>query len=176
MEVSVNEEITRAVRSSGKAGVSDPGLLQTALLMCQLSAAVYDSDELNSWSSPLLEEALCPVSWQITTFSTRLVHASNASVGDPYQDLGRQYGIWEVDGVGLIVAFGGTQDAQDIIVDLDLQPMQLLTGPHIIHLHGGICKAAMLTCKDIASHCLKLCQGAGGAVKPLFLAGKLLYC
>lgn len=133
MEASVNEEIDRAAKTPGRADASDPGLLQTALLMCQLSAAVYDKDEMTSWGSDLLEAALCPVSRQITSFSPRLIHASQSSVGELYQDLGRQYGIWQVAGLGVVVAFGGTQDAQDILAD------------------GGIFKAAMLCSSESQS-------------------------
>lgn len=38
-----------------------------------------------------------------------------------------QFGIWEVEGVGLVVAFRGTASTEDVLVDVNIRPMPLAT-------------------------------------------------
>ena len=173
----VNRQLARtaefAGKSLGKADVSDPGLLQTALLMCNLSNAVYAPDELMHWESDVVRQALCPVSQQISSFTPYLRHSHTASDTGPFEASGRQYGIWEVEGLGVVGAFGGTQDPMDILTDLNFETHQLTAGSFDLRLHGGIYRAAKHCCSDIASHCIKLCHKPDGEVLPLFLTGVL---
>ena len=39
----------------------------------------------------------------------------------------QQYGIWEVDGLGLVVAFRGTSSWNDVFVDINVRPTPLTT-------------------------------------------------
>ena len=175
MESTIQNELVRAARATGKAEVSEPGLLQTALLMCQLSAAVYDPDELELWDSEQLRQALSAINQHIASAKPELVDSSKPITGGPLEDLGRQYGIWKVEGLGVVVAFSGTQDAQDMLADLEFDTWQLKAGPHTVHLHKGFYKAVKLSCDEIARQCVKLCRGTVGEVLPLFLTGKPAY-
>jgi hypothetical protein len=38
-----------------------------------------------------------------------------------------QFGVWEVEGVGLVVAFRGTASAEDVLVDVNIRPAPLAT-------------------------------------------------
>lgn len=177
MNVSVSRQLARTAeftgKTLGKADVSDPGLLQTALLMCNLSNAVYAPDELMHWESDVVRQALCAVSQQISSFKPHLEHSHTASDTGPFKDSGRQYGIWDVKGLGVVAAFGGTQDPIDILTDLNFETHQLTAGSFNLHLHGGIYQAAKHCCADIASQCIKLCRKPDGEVLPLFLTGVL---
>ena len=37
----------------------------------------------------------------------------------------QQYGIWEVEGLGLVVAFRGTSSWNDVFVDINVRPTPL---------------------------------------------------
>lgn len=37
----------------------------------------------------------------------------------------QQYGLWEVQGLGLVVAFRGTASPQDIMIDVNIAPEPL---------------------------------------------------
>ncbi|KAL0020839.1 hypothetical protein WJX79_007770 [Trebouxia sp. C0005] len=178
MDASVSRQLARTAeftgKTLGKADVADPGLLQTALLMSNLSNAVYIPNELIHWESDVVRQALCVVSQQISSFKPLLKHAHPASDTGPFEDSGRQYGIWDVEGLGVVVAFGGTQDPIDILVNLNFETHQLTAGSFDVHLHAGVYRAAKLCCSDIASQCIKLCRKPDGEVLPLFLTGHSL--
>ena len=36
-----------------------------------------------------------------------------------------QFGLWEVEGVGLVLAFRGTASAEDVLVDVNIRPAPL---------------------------------------------------
>lgn len=38
-----------------------------------------------------------------------------------------QFGVWEVEGVGLVVAFRGTASTEDVLVDVNIRPAPLAT-------------------------------------------------
>ncbi len=38
-----------------------------------------------------------------------------------------QFGVWEVDGVGLCVAFRGTASTEDVLIDVNITPTPLET-------------------------------------------------
>ncbi len=38
-----------------------------------------------------------------------------------------QFGVWEVEGVGLVLAFRGTASAEDVLVDVNIRPTPLAT-------------------------------------------------
>lgn len=40
-------------------------------------------------------------------------------------DCPQQFGIWEVAGVGLVVAFRGTASAEDVFIDTNIEPVPL---------------------------------------------------
>ncbi len=40
-------------------------------------------------------------------------------------DSPQQYGIWEVAGLGLVVAFRGTASAEDVFIDTNIEPVPL---------------------------------------------------
>ena len=37
----------------------------------------------------------------------------------------QQFGIWEVAGLGLVVAFRGTASAEDVFIDTNIEPVPL---------------------------------------------------
>ena len=46
----------------------------------------------------------------------------------------QQYGIWQVDGLGLVVAFRGTSSWDDVFVDINVRPTPLTHDPGNINL------------------------------------------
>ena len=159
MDASVSRQLARTAeftgKTLGKADVADPGLLQTALLMSNLSNAVYIPNELIHWESDVVRQALCVVSQQISSFKPLLKHAHPASDTGPFEDSGRQYGIWDVEGLGVVVAFGRTHDPIDILVNLYFETNQLAAGSFEVNLHAGVDRAANLCWSDMASQCRK---------------------
>lgn len=114
MNSSIDAQLAKTANTAelaGKADVSDPGLLQTALLMCKLSQSVYDRDATVNREGEVLQQHFCRVTNQIASFKPKLEYSHHAddSVG-PFQDSGRQYAIWSVERLGMVVTFGGTQD------------------------------------------------------------------
>lgn len=168
---SVEQALAQTSQRTGKADESDPNFLQTALLLCKLSEAVYDANEIIQWESEVLQQALRPVSGQIAHFKPRLVYSYLAEVDTSFQDLGRQYAIWRVKGLGVVVAFRGTKDPQDMLADLDFQPSWLSAGEYSVHLHGGIFQAAERSCDQLANECITACRDEDGNALPLFLTG-----
>ena len=46
-----------------------------------------------------------------------------------------QFGVWEVDGVGLCVAFRGTASTEDVLIDVNITPTPLETSRN---MRGGL--------------------------------------
>ena len=106
-----------------------------------------------------------------------MIHPHIAVDLGPFTDSGRTYAVWKVPGRGVVVAFSGTQDAVDLVTDLQFEPQQLepqqFGGSKLpIYLHGAMYQAATICSKDILSKCKELCSGQKGEVLPLFLTGK----
>lgn len=36
-----------------------------------------------------------------------------------------QWGVWDVDGLGLCIAFRGTASTEDVLIDMNIKPMPL---------------------------------------------------
>lgn len=161
MDSAPDEALIRAIRpATRKAQASDPGLLHTARLMCHLSTAVYNKDELVVWSSADLQAAFSPLTRQAASFTPEsdppsLVAGSPASEGALFQDLGRQYGIWKVEGLGIIVAFSGTQEALDHLCRLEFRALQGASrNPHHPSAWGipGGCRALLHSnCREMSA-------------------------
>lgn len=39
----------------------------------------------------------------------------------------QQYGIWDVSGLGLVIAFRGTASSEDVFIDVNISPVPLTT-------------------------------------------------
>lgn len=37
----------------------------------------------------------------------------------------QQYGIWDVSGLGLVIAFRGTASSEDVFIDVNIKPVPL---------------------------------------------------
>ena len=172
--VSVSDtELKAAMQGAAAAASVGPDTLERALLLCKLSTAAYEANELTVPPVAAFrpDQALAPVSGQIAGLAPVLQHASFAKCGSVFGDLGRQYGIWTVAGLGVVVAFRGTMDAQDVLADIQFQPCQVPAGQHIIEMHGGIHKAAKICCSTIAGLCAKLCCSSKADPLPLYFTG-----
>ena len=44
---------------------------------------------------------------------------------DRHLALPQQYGIWDVDGLGIVIAFRGTASIDDVLVDVNITPVPL---------------------------------------------------
>ena len=40
----------------------------------------------------------------------------------------QQYGIWNVSGLGLVIAFRGTASSEDVFIDANITPVPLVSG------------------------------------------------
>ena len=54
-----------------------------------------------------------------------VVHRDARSGGQLGSSGPQQYGIWEVEGLGLVVAFRGTASQEDVLVDVNIMPVEL---------------------------------------------------
>ena len=170
----VDRELSQIAAFTEKDDASDPGLLQTASLMCRLfkssstiltnfrtgRASIYSNFCVQLQHRSLLANRFCGtrMSQKITKTTLSQTWAGNMAV-------------WELPGRGVSVAFRGTQDALDLLADLDFEPQQLATATLPIYLHGGVYRAARTCCKEIIAKCRDLCCG-GQEILPLVLTGK----
>ena len=57
----------------------------------------------------------------------------------------QQYGVWQVEGLGLVVAFRGTSSWDDVFVDINVRPTPLICEEgkrqvHACRFNYGICE------------------------------------
>lgn len=74
----------------------------------------------------------------------------------------QQYGIWHVEGLGLVVAFKGTSSWDDVFVDINVRPTPLTCEGGNKQLH--VCHVTFEICER---HCQEnshrdLCSGSPG--------------
>ena len=53
-----------------------------------------------------------------------IIHCREATVGGTLA-APQQYGIWEVEGLGLVAAFRGTASQEDVLIDVNITPTPL---------------------------------------------------
>ena len=51
-----------------------------------------------------------------------------ASSGGHELDVPQQFGVWQVTGLGIVVAFRGTASQEDVIIDANIAPVPLDSG------------------------------------------------
>jgi len=85
-----------------------------------------------------------------------------SKLNSTYTESGQQYGIWEVAGLGVVVAFQGCRTPLDKLAQLSCKPCSL-DNQSQIQLHEGICQAVTPCCKELAQACVKLCSSSTAA-------------
>ena len=168
MPWSSRTELNSAIQSAGTPAALGPDKLETALLLCRLSLAAYEADNTNVPAVAAFrpEQALVPVPGQVVGFVPSLQYASFATT-----EFGSQFGIWKVDGLGVVVAFKGTLEAQEMLVDLQTQSSPTTAEQRIIEMHGGMHQAAKRCCTTISSICTRLCCTSQIGSLPLYITG-----
>ena len=54
----------------------------------------------------------------------------------------QQYGVWRVEGIGLVVAFRGTASSEDCLIDATIHPVPLEHSGE----PAGVCTTILLKC------------------------------
>ena len=175
--MSVTEALEQAVQESVLPQLGKPHywLLQRACILSSLSLRVYDNTQtdpsLNANSIRLtrLPKPKTPVS----DAELHLAEVPEATLlCGPVGGL-PVHAIWHVKDLGVVVAFRGTDNLQDVLVDINFPPQQLLSNG--ISLHGAIHSAAVGCMSTIASAYARAAQLDGsGQDLPLYLTGQLL--
>lgn len=101
------------------------------------------------------------------------VHEVNQSVVGAQSG---QYWMWDVEELGMVVAFRGTVDVFDALTDLSCRPTQLqcVSADDAIMLHSGIYLGVLSCCARIHAAYCKLASDYSAAQKappPLFVTG-----
>ena len=145
----------------GKLDVADPDLLQKASLLAQLSDAAYGS--FASFAAPVIakKQTFAAVPGQMQNFKP-VFDTHLSKLNSTYTESGQQYGIWEVAGLGVVVAFQGCRTPLDKLAQLSCKPCSL-DNQSQIQLHEGICQAVTPCCKELAQACVKLCSSSTAA-------------
>ena len=140
----------------------DPNLLHIAGILAAMSTEVY-----SSMCESHVSLQLPVVSGPDVFIRGELLCSKLASDGHV------QFGIWRVDDIGLIVAFRGTRDANDVFVDINFDPVSV-TGSTGLELHGSIYRRIAPYVPEIEGH---YCRNGTAAVGlPLYLTGSSSSC
>lgn len=106
----------------------------------------------------------------------QLLHFREASM-DRELASPQQYGLWEVQGLGLVVAFRGTASPQDIMIDVNIAPEPLAgafsPGQASFSVHSGFYEGARKHAENIVS-LVRLQQRRRGHSLPVWVTGHSL--
>ncbi|BDA46815.1 hypothetical protein COCOBI_09-2680 [Coccomyxa sp. Obi] len=131
----------------------DAGLMRMCHVLAELCHFAYISKATDVGSTTSIEVPMGTL--QRAVVSARLIHFREAAVGHEL-DCPQQFGIWEVSGVGLVVAFRGTASAEDVFIDTNIEPVPLdatggLRGRSAIKVHRGFYEGAKRHLEEIAA-------------------------
>lgn len=163
---------TTAFRAAANAltGIPAPDpdlpLLRRLLVLGQLSTLIYDAQaahvgQTKVYVLPLAHKGPATEAAEQDAAHTAVVTATLMHVRDV--DLGQgdsaqermeapqKFGVWLVSGLGVVVAFRGTANEQDMMVNLELKPIPVLVDGqpdgvpgacHLVSRHDGIMYSA----------------------------------
>ncbi|KAK9813089.1 hypothetical protein WJX72_008798 [[Myrmecia] bisecta] len=155
---------------------------QQAFVMCSLSNAVYLDEQLVPGSKiPLKLPQLAGFSTGPQEISAMLRYSQLAATDAGISESGArvQFAVWDVEGLGVVVAFRGTASMYDVFADLSFMPKDLTTGAGLslehrhVQLHGGISSGANGVCQTVARECNNVDKACGKRM-PVFLTGHSL--
>ena len=162
------EALLSACRGKLEGKVADPDFLQKAALLAQLSEAAYGA--FDSGTTPIIaaHKIFAAAPGQALDFKP-VFEKSLSKLGST--ELAQQYGIWEVAGLGVVVAFKGCRSPVDQLAQQSCQPCSIENQSQF-QLHEGIYQGVAPCCKELAQACRKLCFPSTVAEHyPLFLTG-----
>ena len=144
----------------------NPLLLQRATALASFSLQAYDNLETESAAgAPIIHSA-------------RLLDVQEVGPAHSGSQSG-QYRIWDVEGLGMVVAFRGTMDVFDALTDLSCRPTELRGMPadDVVMLHSGIYLSVLSGCARIETaygNLVSKCSTELKAPPSLFLTGAAL--
>lgn len=143
---------------------------RTDLQKLSVPAAAHGS--FASFAAPVIakQQTIAAVPGQMQNFKP-VFDKHLSKLNSTSTELGQQYGIWQVAGLGVVVAFQGCRTPLDKLAQLSCKPCSLDNHSQI-QLHEGICQADAPCCKELAQACVKLCSASPAAEqKSLFITG-----
>eukprot|EP00884_Botryococcus_braunii_P015289 jgi/Botrbrau1/2443/Bobra.0226s0002.1 len=132
----------------------DMGFLRLSIVLAHLCHAVYTGQAADIGSSIPLEVPLAGPSSRTTVVKATLLHFREAQLeGEMSSPL--QFGLWEVEGLGLVVAYRGTASPDDVFVDTNIQPVAVegcspSTENEQLYVHGGFYQGARRHLEEVA--------------------------
>lgn len=144
-----------------QAGRCRPRLIAKSLAAC--SAIRCSIGSFASFAAPVIakKQTFAAVPGQMQNFKP-VFDTHLSKLNSTYTESGQQYGIWEVAGLGVVVAFQGCRTPLDKLAQLSCKPCSL-DNQSQIQLHEGICQAVTPCCKELAQACVKLCSSSTAA-------------
>ena len=157
----------------GSTDVVDPRFLGTALLMSKLSAAVFDVEGAKASVDAKAQHAISPVANQTAhldaVFNPK--HSSlQTDLSHTLGKLGSQYAVWEVDGLGVVLALKSCPNLQDELEHINCESSAVQSEPDI-RINSSMNQAAQLCCQGVTLACQELCCAGTAGPRPLFITG-----
>lgn len=126
-------------------------LLRISAVLAELSHLVYVTRNSDVQQQSQVDLPLLGSFSNRATVACKLLHFREASQNQQLQSP-QQYGIWEVEGLGLVVAFRGTSTWDDVFVDINVRPMPLTCSGGAMdgtQVHSGFWEGAKQHVEDI---------------------------
>lgn len=127
-------------------------LLRLSAVLLRLSGLIYDVDDSHVGSQIGMELPIAGRPDDRACVLAKLIHFRGAVNSDGLSSA-EQWGVWEVEGVGLCIAFRGTASMEDVLIDVNISPMPLETsqGVGTLEVHQGFYQGARRQLKEIQS-------------------------
>ncbi|KAK9839203.1 hypothetical protein WJX81_001055 [Elliptochloris bilobata] len=157
---------------------TDEGLLRTAIVLAELCHFAYVARASDIGSSTQIE---VPLQSGRTAVAATLIHFRESGLEADDEDAHladdavQQFGVWEVAGLGLAVAFRGTACLDDVVIDTNIAPVPLGNPPgrRPLHVHRGFHAGVVRHLDEIVA-AVRARDAAAGKRLPVWVAGHSL--
>jgi len=119
-------------------------LLRLSAVLLRLSDMIYTVDDSHVGSTISIDVPLRGPDGERAPVTAKLIEFRAAVCGEgASEQMPEQFGLWSVQGVGLVVAFRGTASYEDVLVDVNIKPAALkashsMRGMHPLMVHAGM--------------------------------------
>lgn len=152
-------------------------LLRLSAVLLRISELIYDVDEGYVGSQVGIELPIGGREGDRASVLAKLIHFRGAMNADGLSSP-EQWGVWDVDGLGLCIAFRGTASTEDVLIDMNIKPMPLeisinMRGVGTIEVHQGFYQGALRHLQEIQALVSSHAQ-QGGKPVPVWITGHSL--